>query len=244
MSRSSDTFTPARPAIAVRWMTALVEPPSASSTRSAFSTDFSLTIALGRELRADQLDRGGAGRFRGAQTIGMHGRDRRGARQAHAERLGETGHGRGGAHHRAGARGHRELAFDLRDFVGVDVAGAIARPEAAAIGAGAEPLAAIPPGHHRAGDQRDRRTVRRHRAHQLRRHGLVAAAHQHDRVHRLGADHFLGVDRHQIAEFQAGRREKNFAERDGREFERQARRRRARRVSPPSAVRENGGGNC
>ncbi len=42
------TETPARPAIAVRWMIALVEPPMASSTRSAFSTDFGVMISLGR----------------------------------------------------------------------------------------------------------------------------------------------------------------------------------------------------
>ena len=173
------------------------------------------------KFRADQLDRRGAGRLGGAQAIRVHGRDRRGAGQADAERFGEAGHGRGGAHHRAGAGGHRELAFDLGDFVGIDVAGAIARPEAAAIGAGAEPLAAVPAGHHRAGDQRDGGPVGGHRAHQLRRHGLVAAAHQHHRIHRLRADHFLGVDRHQVAVFEAGRREEHFAERNGREFQRQ-----------------------
>ena len=199
----------------------MVEPPSASSTRSAFSTEFSLMSCRGRELRADQLDRRGAGRLGGAQAVGMHGGDRRGAGQTKAERLGEAGHGRGGAHHRAGARRHRELALDLGDFVGVDVAGAVARPEAPAIGAGAEPLAAIPPGHHRPGDQRDGGTIGGDRAHQLRRHGLVAAAHQHHRVHRLRPDHLLGVDRHQVAVFQAGRREKDFAERDGRKFQRQ-----------------------
>jgi hypothetical protein len=93
--------------------------------------------------------------------------------------------------------------------------------EAAAIGAGAKPLAFVAAGHHRPGDQADRRQVRRYRAHQLRRHGLVAATHQNNAIHRLGADHLLGVHRHQIAELQAGRIEENFAERDGREFDRQ-----------------------
>jgi hypothetical protein len=50
-------------------------------------------------------------------------------------------------------------------------------PEAPAIGAGAQPLAAMPArGHHRPGDEPDRRPVGRDRAHQLRRHRLVAAA--------------------------------------------------------------------
>ncbi len=108
-----------------------------------------------------------------------------------------------------------------RDLFGIDIAGAVARPEAPAVGAGAEPLAAIAPGHHRPGDQRDGRPIGGDRAHQLRRHRLVAAAHQHHRVHRLGADHLLGVDRHQVAVFEAGRRQKDLAERDGRKFERQ-----------------------
>ena len=38
---------PSRPAIAVKWMIALVEPPSASSTLSAFSTDFGVMILSG-----------------------------------------------------------------------------------------------------------------------------------------------------------------------------------------------------
>ena len=197
---------PARPAIAVRWMTALVEPPIASSTRSAFSTDFALTMRSGVSCRADQLHRGRAGRLGGAQAVGMDGRNRGRAGQDHAERLGDAGHGAGRAHHGAGAGGGGEPAFDLSDLGRVDLAGAIARPEAAAIGAGAEALAAMAPGHHRPGHQLDRRQVGRDGAHELRRHGLVAAAHQHDRVHRLGADHLLGVHRHQVAELQAGRR--------------------------------------
>ena len=81
--------------------------------------------------------------------------------------------------------------------------------------------AAMAAGHHRAGDQRDGGPIGGHRAHQLRRHGLVAAAHQHHRIHRLRADHFLGVDGHQVAVFQAGRCEEHFAQRNGREFQRQ-----------------------
>ena len=180
---------------------------------------------VGRHRRADQVDRRHAGRLGGAQAVGMHRRDRGGAGQDQPERFGDAGHGRGGAHHRAGARGHREVALDLRNLLGADFAGAIARPEAAAVGAGAEPLALVPPGHHRTGDQHDRRPPGRDRAHELRRHGLVAAAHQHHGVHRLRADHLLGVDGHQISVFQAGRIEEHLAERHGREIDRQAARR-------------------
>ena len=181
--------------------------------------------AVGRHLRTDQVDRRHAGRLGGAQPVGMHRRDRGGAGQDQAERFGDAGHGRSRAHHRAGARGHREVALDLRNLFGADLAGAIARPEAAAIGAGAEPLALVPPGHHRPGHQHHRRPPGRDRAHELRRHGLVATAHQHDRVHRLRADHLLGVDGHQVAVFQAGRIEEHLAERHGREIDRQPARR-------------------
>ena len=69
--------------------------------------------AVGRHLRADQVDRRRAGRLGGAQPVGVHRRDRGGAGQDQAERFGDAGHGRGGAHHRAGAGGDRELALDL-----------------------------------------------------------------------------------------------------------------------------------
>ena len=166
---------------------------------------FFVDDTVGRALRADETGRRRAGRFRRAQAVGMHRRDGGGAGQNEPERLGQAGHGGGGAHDRAGAGGDGELPLDLRDLRGLDVAGAIARPEAPAVGAGAEPLAAMARGRHRPADQRDRRQIGRGGGHQLRRHGLVATAHEHDRIHRLGADHLLGVERHQVAELEAGR---------------------------------------
>jgi hypothetical protein len=47
LRRLSDIGMPIRPAIAVRCRMALVEPPMASSTRSAFSTDLGVMISLG-----------------------------------------------------------------------------------------------------------------------------------------------------------------------------------------------------
>ena len=47
-SRASPIPMPRRPAMAVRWINALVEPPSASSTRNAFSTECSVMISDGR----------------------------------------------------------------------------------------------------------------------------------------------------------------------------------------------------
>ena len=178
--------------------------------------------AVRRQLRADQGDGAASGFLRAAQPVGMDGRDRRRTGQRQAERLGDAGHGAGGAHHRAGAGGGGEVALDGGDLGGVDLAAAVARPEAPAVGAGAEPLALVAAGHHRPGDELDGRQVGGNRAHQLRRHRLVAAAEQHDAVHRLGADHLLDVHRHQVAELQAGRAEEHLAERDHREFQRQA----------------------
>ena len=165
---------------------------------------------------AGELHRRAAGRLGGAQPIGVNRRDRRGAGQDHAERLGDRGHRARRPHYRAGAGGGREVALDLVDLVGSISPARYLRPEAPAIGAGAEPLAMPARGHHRPGDQPDRRPVGRNRAHQLGRHGLVAAADQHHRIHRLGADHLLGVDRHQIAEHQAGRVQEHLAERNRR----------------------------
>ena len=203
-------------------MIALVEPPSASKHAQRVLDRLRVDDAVGRHLRADQVDRRHAGRLGGAQAVGVHRRDRGSAGQDQAERFGDTGHGRSRAHHRAGAGGDRQIALDLRNLFGADLAGAVTPPEAAAVGAGAEPLALVPPGHHRPGHQHYRWPSGRDRAHQLRRDGLVAAAHQHDRVHRLRADHLLGVDGHQVSVFQAGRIEEHLAERHGREIDRQS----------------------
>ena len=142
----------------------------------------------------------------------MNRRDRGGAWQRHAERFRDAGHRRRRPHDGAGTGRHREVAFDDADLGVIDVAGPVARPKSAAIGAGAEPLALMTPGHHRAADQLDGRHIGRNRSHQLRGHGLVAAAHQHDGIHRLRPDHLLGVHRHEIAEAQARRVEEHFAE--------------------------------
>ena len=200
----------------------LVEPPIASSTRSAFSTAAGVTIwrGVGPPSRG-QRDGAHAARLAGAQPIGVHRRDGRRARQHHAERLGEARHRARGAHHRAGARGRGQARLDAPDLGLVDAPAPVLGPEAPAVGAGAKARLAVAPGHHRPGDHQNRRLVGRERAHQERRHGLVAAPHQHDRIHRLGADHLLDVHAHEVAEHQAGRAEERLAERDGRELQRQ-----------------------
>ena len=60
-------------------------------------------------------------------------------------------------------------------------------------------LAAPVAAEHRPGRHEDRRQVRARRAHDQRRHGLVAAAEQHDAVGRIRAQRFLRLHRQQVA---------------------------------------------
>ena len=140
----------------------------------------------------------------------------------HAERLGDRRHRARRPHDGAGAGGRREVAFDLADLVALYLAGAVARPEAPAIGAGAEPLAMPARGQHRPGNEADGRPIGRNRPHELGGHRLVAAADEDNRIHRLGADHLLGVHSHEVTKHQACRAEKHLAERDCRKGQRQA----------------------
>jgi hypothetical protein len=90
-----------------------------------------------------------------------------------------------------------------------------------AVGARTERLAAVVADEHRPDRDDDRRQVGRRRRHQLRGNRLVAAADEDDRVHRLGADHLLGVHRHQVAQEHARRVRERLVDRDRRELHRQ-----------------------
>ena len=74
-SRFRSSFSPSRPAIAARWITPLVEPPSASSTRTALSTAPCVMILSGvRSERASATARtpvASAARSRSACTAGI-----------------------------------------------------------------------------------------------------------------------------------------------------------------------------
>ena len=150
----------------------------------------------------------------------MRRRNGRAHRQRQAERFGDAGHGAGGAHHHAGADRRREPAVDGLDLDVVDFAGAVFAPQPPAIGAGAEHLALVMTDHHRPDRNHHGRQIGGDRRHDLRRQGLVAAADHDHRVHRLGADHLLGIHRHQIAQVHRGRMRKAFGDRDGREHHR------------------------
>jgi hypothetical protein len=66
-----------------------------------------------------------------------------GHRKAEAEGLDEAGHGTRRASYVAGSNGGAEAAADELGFGCVDVSGAVLRPEAATIGAGAEEFAFV-----------------------------------------------------------------------------------------------------
>ena len=177
---------------------------------------------VGCQPQADHRDRLRAGPLRDSNAIGGHGGRGCGAGHHHAERLRNAGHRARGSHHRAGAYARNELIVDGIDFLPADFVAAESRPEAATVGARADALAAVRSGEHRTGDELDRRHVGRNRAHQLRGNRLVTAADQHHRIHRLRADHFLGVHRHEIAQVHAGRMRKALVDGNRRKVDRDA----------------------
>ena len=159
--------------------------------------------------------------LRMAQLFRRHRRHGGTARQGHAQGLAHTGHSAGRTHHHAGARRRAQLGIGLPQFFFFHLLGPIGGPEAAAVGTGAQPVAAMAAGHHRPGQQKDGRHIGAGRAHQQRRHRLVAAADQHDGIHRLALDHLLGVDRHLVAQVHAGRMREGLVQRNDRKIHRQ-----------------------
>ena len=103
-----------------------------------------------------------------------------------------------------------------------DVAGAALVPVFPRVGAGAQLLAGIVAAEHRPGREEDHRHAGAERAHDQRRRGLVAAAHQHRAVDRLAADLLLRLHRQQVAVEHGGRLHEGFRHADRRQFDRQA----------------------
>ena len=71
---------------------------------------------VGRQILPHHVDDAAAGDAAHARMIGVGGRDRGRAGQRHAERLGDRHHGRGRAHHHAGAERAGDAALDLVPF--------------------------------------------------------------------------------------------------------------------------------
>ena len=134
-----------------------------------------------------------AGGFGDAAAVGGDGGRGGGHGEGEAEGFDEAGHGAGGAHGTAGADGGAEAAGDEFGFGDVDLAGAMLRPEAAAVGAGAEDFAFVMADEHGAGGEDDGGEVGADGGHDLGGEVLVAAADEDDGVHGLRADHLFGV---------------------------------------------------
>src|SRR5207249_3174786 len=115
---------------------------------------------------------------------------------------------------------------DAVDLVLGYLSRAVAPPEATAVRARAQSFTLPSPGHHGSGHELYGGHARGGRPHELGGHCLVAAAHQHHRVHGLGPHHLLDVHGHEVTIEHARRLEEDLAERDGGELDGQAARRR------------------
>ena len=150
-----------------------------------------------------------------AGVIGVHGGDRGGARQRETERLGQAHHGRGGSHGHAGARGARDALLDLGPGLLVDVAGAQLGPVLPGVAAAAERLPAPVAAQHRTRGHEHGGQIHGQRPHDQCRRGLVAAAHQHAAVGRIGAQQLLRLHGEQIAVQHGGGLLERLRQRDG-----------------------------
>ena len=134
--------------------------------------------------------------------------NRRAARQAHAQGLGERIHRRGGAHRVAVADRGRRGGDDLHELLIVDLAlgevGAGPPHDRARAGA----LAVMPAVVHRSAREHDRRNVDRRRRHDAGRGRLVAAGRQHHSVEKIAHQH---LDQAEIGEIAVKRRRRPLA---------------------------------
>ena len=190
--------------MALRTEAAVIRSPGLGAPEMAISA---ARLPLASAMRRRSAVRGG--------RRGAHG-------QRQTQRLDDAGHGAGRAHDHAGADRRGEAAADQLDLGNVDGAGAVLRPEPAAIRAGAQHFAPMMAHHHRPGGHHDGRQIGAGGGHDLRRQGLVATADQHHRVHRLGTDHFLRIHRHQVAQEHRGGMSETLADGNGGKHHRQA----------------------
>ena len=166
-------------------MIAFVDPPSAIVAVTAFSNASVVRMSRGLQILPDHLDDPPAG---GRRPCANAPSRRAGIDDApgqrHAERLGGRRHRRGRAHRHAGAERAGDAVFHLAPRALVERARAAFGPVlpdvAALIRASARASCRA------ASVRRGRRCrqVRARRAHEQRRHGLVAAAEQHGAVSR------------------------------------------------------------
>ena len=174
------------------------------------------------QVLAHQLDRAPPAGLGAGQPARVVGGNSCAARQHHAQRLGEHGHGRGGAHGVAGADAARVGRLERLPFGLVDLPGAVLIPVAPQVGARSDLHAPPAPGGLWAGADLNGRQVGAGRAHQLRRRGLIAAAQQHHAIDRVGAQRLLDLHRQQVAVQHRAGLHQLLAERERVELQRHA----------------------
>ena len=152
----------------------------------------------GGDALAQHADDGLARAVREAVSTSVHGRGRGTSGQAHADRLGDTGHRVGGVHASARALARTDRTLDAVDLLAGDLAGQ----------AGADGLEGVDDrdvvavdltGHGRAGVEEDTGQVESRRRHQHPRERLVAACEQHRAVEPLRHHHRLDRVRDDLA---------------------------------------------
>jgi hypothetical protein len=210
-----------RPAIAFRWITALVDPPIAAFVRIAFSNASRVRIfdSVTFERHLDDAD---PRHVREYVAPRVDSRNRRVVRQRHAERLGEASHRRRRSHRVAGAGRARHARLGGQKMMHVDLTGFQRFVQLPYGGARTDVLARELAVQHRPAGDDDRRHVAARGAHQQRGRRLVAACEQHDRVDRVAADRLLDVHRREIACQHRRRPQVRFAVREHRKLDREA----------------------
>ncbi len=148
--------------------------------------------------------------------------DRREAGQRQTECFGGAGHRRRGAHRHAMARRARDAALDTLPLLFSDFAGAQFGPVFPRVRTAAQRAAVPVASQHRPRWQIDGRQIHADRAHQQTGRGLVATAHQHTAVERIGLQQFLGFHREEVAIQHRGRFLERLGERHHRHFDRKA----------------------
>ena len=154
---------------------------------------------LRRQVFPDHLDNAAAGGGAHARMCRVGRGNRGSARQRKPQSLGDRHHRCRRAHHHAGAEGTCDAALELGPVGLADAACALLVPVFPGIGSRAELLAAPVAAQLGTGRHIDRGQAHADRAHDQRRRGLVAAAHQHGAVDRVAAQQLFRLHREEIA---------------------------------------------
>jgi hypothetical protein len=202
-----------RRAIAIRWMTALVEPPIAASVLMA-RQDLRQHQVLVHHVN-DAAARIARDHVAPAVDSGIGGV----ARQSKSESFDHARHRGGGAHGHAVPVAAVHAALGFEKVLKLQRAGPHLLAHAPHAGARAEFLPAPLAIEHRAAGNADGRQVNARGAHHQRRRGLVASHEQHDTIDRIAADAFLHVHAGEVAIQHGSGPQQRLAERHDREFE-------------------------